>query len=81
MTDNEVNVVPAMNDTTSSGPGQGPGAVGPLAVSEINPRLFAAGPTLPWAVFAALALVAGAATLLVEERLPVGAVKSGSEHT
>ncbi len=43
--------------------------------------LFAAGPALPWTVFAALAVVAGAATLLVEPWLPAGALKSGAEHT
>ena len=43
--------------------------------------LFAAGPTLAWTVFAALALGAGAATVLVEGRLPAGALRSESEHT
>ena len=43
--------------------------------------LFAAGPALAWTVFAAFAVVAGAATLLVEARLPAGALKAGSEHT
>ena len=37
MANNEVNTVPAANDTTSSGSSTGP-AAGPLAVSESNPR-------------------------------------------
>jgi hypothetical protein len=40
MANNEVNAVPAANDTTSSGSSTGPGADGPLAVSEANPRYF-----------------------------------------
>jgi Family of unknown function (DUF6298) len=39
MADNELNTVPATNDTTSSGSSTGP-AAGPLAVSETNPRYF-----------------------------------------
>jgi hypothetical protein len=39
MADNELNAVPAVNDTTSSGPLTGP-AAGPLAVSKVNPRYF-----------------------------------------
>jgi hypothetical protein len=39
MADNELNAVPATNDTTSSGSSTGP-AAGPLAVSETNPRYF-----------------------------------------
>ena len=41
--------------------------------------LFAGGAALPWTLLAGLALAAGVATLLVEGRLPAGAVKSGSE--
>jgi hypothetical protein len=40
MTDNEVNAVPAVNHTTSSGSSTGPAAAGPLVVSETNPRYF-----------------------------------------
>src|SRR5215208_23945 len=39
MANNEVNAVPAANDTTSSGSSTGP-AAGLLAVSETNPRYF-----------------------------------------
>ena len=39
MANNEVNAVPAANDSTSSGSSTGP-AAGPLAVSETNPRYF-----------------------------------------
>jgi hypothetical protein len=45
MANNEVNAVPAANDTSSSGSSTGP-AAGPLAVSETNPRYFR-GPARP----------------------------------
>ena len=43
--------------------------------------LFAVGPALPWAVVAALALVAGLSVLWLEPRLPRAAVRASKRAT